>query len=114
MRVIDERDKLLIMATDGVWDVMDNDEAMAIATSGGPQAGADKIVEMCRSRWDKQMAGRCARDAAEIGPRRARAEIGPRWARERAPQHRRDRAPCVRSRDDITCIVMDFTHADVQ
>ena len=37
VRVIDERDKLLIMATDGVWDVMDNDEAMAIATSGKPQ-----------------------------------------------------------------------------
>ena len=35
--MIDERDKLLIMATDGVWDVMDNDEAMAIATSGKPQ-----------------------------------------------------------------------------
>ena len=77
-----------------------------------PQDGADKIVEVSRSRWDKQMPGRCVRDDA-----RDRAEIAPRSRRLETRKRRRDvdlaRDP-LRSRDDITCIVMDFTHQDVQ
>ena len=43
------------MATDGVWDVMENDEAVQMATNGTPKEAAAEIVAECARRWDKQM-----------------------------------------------------------
>jgi len=58
-KLLDEADQMLFLATDGVWDVMDNDEAMRLAsTLGSPKDAAENIVSMCASRWDQQMPGR--------------------------------------------------------
>ena len=57
-RTLDDKDRLLVMATDGVWDVMENDEAVQMATNGTPKEAAAEIVAECARRWDKQMAGR--------------------------------------------------------
>tara|TARA_B110001452_G_scaffold59012_1_gene45847 strand:- start:250 stop:1158 length:909 start_codon:yes stop_codon:yes gene_type:complete len=57
-RPLNEKDVKLVMATDGVWDVMKNEEAMAIAASLAPDQAAQKIVHESATRWDKQMPGR--------------------------------------------------------
>ena len=57
-RLLDEKDRLLVLATDGVWDVMDNDEAITAAAQGAPQAVSKEIVDICAKRWDSQMPGR--------------------------------------------------------
>ena len=57
-RLIDDKDKVLILATDGVWDVMDNDEAVAGATSQRPAKACADIVDACAKRWDGGMPGR--------------------------------------------------------
>ena len=57
-RLLDDKDKLLILATDGVWDVMDNDEAVSVATSAAPSFACADIVEACAKRWDTSMPGR--------------------------------------------------------
>ena len=57
-RLIDEHDSVVLLATDGVWDVMENDEAVQMATNGTPKEAAAEIVAECARRWDKQMAGR--------------------------------------------------------
>jgi serine/threonine protein phosphatase PrpC len=57
-RVIDANDKLLILATDGVWDVMENDEVVSGSTSFEPRRSCAEIVEACAKRWDTSMPGR--------------------------------------------------------
>lgn len=57
-RLLDDKDRLLILATDGVWDVMDNDEAVDAATSAAPAVACAEIVEKCAKRWDTSMPGR--------------------------------------------------------
>lgn len=57
-RLLDEKDKLLVLATDGVWDVMENDEAVFAAGQAGPATAAKEIVDACAKRWDTQMPGR--------------------------------------------------------
>merc|ERR1712185_138473 len=39
-RILDERDRLIVLATDGVWDVMENDEAVALGSTANPQVRA--------------------------------------------------------------------------
>ena len=73
-RLLDDKDKLLVLATDGVWDVMENDEAVAAGMSGRPLTACIVIVESCAKRWDTSMPGR---------------------------------------RDDITSVVVDLTHPDL-
>jgi len=73
-RQLDEKDKVLVLATDGVWDVMENEEAGQLAVNEPPAKSCEAIVEACRSRWDGQMPGR---------------------------------------RDDITTVVIDLTHPDL-
>ena len=73
-RLLDDKDKLLVLATDGVWDVMENDEAVAAGMSGRPLTACIEIVEACAKRWDTSMPGR---------------------------------------RDDITSVVVDLTHPDL-
>ena len=57
-RLLDDKDQMLILATDGVWDVMDNDEAVGAGTSSRPSQACHAIVEACAKRWDGQMPGR--------------------------------------------------------
>ena len=64
IRRLDARDRLLILASDGVWDVMDNAEAVQLASSMVHGSGlstdlaAKEIVRSCCARWDRQMPGR--------------------------------------------------------
>ena len=74
-RQIDDKDVRIVLATDGVWDVMENEEAAQLGTSGSPAEACQEIVATCARRWDTQMPGR---------------------------------------RDDITSVVVDLTHADLQ
>jgi len=73
-RLLDDKDCVLVMATDGVWDVMDNEEAVTMAAGATPETTCKEIVDLCAKRWDTQMPGR---------------------------------------RDDITTVVVDLTHADL-
>mmetsp|Transcript_1278 Transcript_1278/g.3271 ORF Transcript_1278/g.3271 Transcript_1278/m.3271 type:complete len:230 (-) Transcript_1278:242-931(-) len=57
-RTLDERDRLLVLATDGVWDVMENQEAVVAANAANPQVAAANMVREAAGRWDKQMPGR--------------------------------------------------------
>ena len=57
-RLLDASDQMLILATDGVWDVMDNDEAVSVGTSAKPGVACLAIVEACAKRWDTSMPGR--------------------------------------------------------
>ena len=56
--LLSDTDKLLVLATDGVWDVMDNDEALNMGLSSKPAAACTAIVDACARRWDTQMPGR--------------------------------------------------------
>ena len=47
-----------MLATDGVWDVMKNEEAIALASSATPSQAAAEVVRQAASRWDQQMPGR--------------------------------------------------------
>ena len=73
-RLLDDKDKLLVLATDGVWDVMENDEAVAVSSTSAPAGAAKEMVDTCAKRWDTQMPGR---------------------------------------RDDITAVIVDLSHADL-
>jgi len=73
-RLLDDKDCILVMATDGVWDVMENDEAVMMASASAPEAACKEIVDLCAKRWDTQMPGR---------------------------------------RDDITTVVVDLTHPEL-
>ena len=58
-RMVDDKDVKLVMATDGVWDVMRNEEVMELANNAAtPEKAAAQIVKESASRWDKQMPGR--------------------------------------------------------
>ena len=57
-RLLDDKDKVMVLATDGVWDVMDNDEAIAMASGATPEAACKTIVTECAKQWDGQMPGR--------------------------------------------------------
>ena len=57
-KLLDASDKILILATDGVWDVMENEEAVVAGTSAPPAKTCADIVEACARRWDTAMPGR--------------------------------------------------------
>jgi serine/threonine protein phosphatase PrpC len=45
-------DELLIAASDGIWDVLSNDEVVSMAgNAGGAQAAARELVEVAEARW---------------------------------------------------------------
>lgn len=51
-------DELLIAATDGIWDVLSNDEVVALAGNAtGAQAAARTLVEVAESRWLESEGG---------------------------------------------------------
>jgi len=57
-RYLDDKDHTLVLATDGVWDVMENDEASQSANAGPPSVTCMEIVDTCARRWDAQMPNR--------------------------------------------------------
>jgi len=45
-------DEVLVAATDGVWDVLSNEEVVALAGgASGAQAAARMLVEVAEARW---------------------------------------------------------------
>ena len=56
--MLDEKDCVIVLATDGVWDVMENEEVMQLANAGGPAKSCQEIVTACARRWDSTMSGR--------------------------------------------------------
>lgn len=59
-RVIDDYDEFLILATDGVWDVVDNNYAVQLVQSfaaksanWSPIEASNSICKFARSRWEK-------------------------------------------------------------
>lgn len=45
-------DELLVAATDGIWDVLSNEEVVSLAGSAvGAQAAARALVEVAEARW---------------------------------------------------------------
>jgi len=57
-RILDPNDRVLVLATDGVWDVMKNEEAIATAAALSPGGAAAEVVKEASARWDRQMPGR--------------------------------------------------------
>ena len=57
---IDEYDEFLIVATDGVWDVIDNNQAVQMVQNvasksqqWSPLEAASNVCKFARSRWEK-------------------------------------------------------------
>jgi len=57
-RQLDANDRIVVLATDGVWDVMENEEAGQLSMQGTPAESCQEIVSVCARRWDTQMPGR--------------------------------------------------------
>lgn len=54
-RLVDEDDRFLIVASDGVWEHVSNDEAVMIAAAcDGPEEAAEKIADEAKKRWRKE------------------------------------------------------------
>lgn len=54
-RRLDSRDKLLILGSDGIWDMMGSQEAVNIARRHkDPNAAAAEIADISRNRWMKE------------------------------------------------------------
>jgi len=57
-RRLDPHDKLLVIGSDGVWDMMQNDEAVDIAgRHSEPKAAAREITQLCKQRWHTNTQG---------------------------------------------------------
>jgi serine/threonine protein phosphatase PrpC len=59
-RVIDDYDDFFILATDGVWDVVDNNYAVQLvqnfaskSVNWNPLEASNSITKFARSRWEK-------------------------------------------------------------
>ena len=49
---LSKRDQLLIFGSDGVWDHISSQEAVAIASQAKtPQQASDRIAQVARERW---------------------------------------------------------------
>ena len=57
-RLVDEDDRFLIVASDGVWEHVSNDEAVMIAAAcDGPEEAAEKIADEAKKRWRNEEEG---------------------------------------------------------
>merc|ERR1711964_783929 len=66
---IKNEDKFLILASDGVWDLMSNEEACGIVNRYYPddiQTVVDKLVDKAKSRWAAHNGGRRRDDITAI------------------------------------------------
>lgn len=49
---------VLVVATDGLWEVVENQEAVEVAAgAGSPQEGARLLVQAAQQRWAEQFGG---------------------------------------------------------
>ena len=54
-RLVDEDDRFLVVASDGVWEHVSNDEAVVIAAAcDGPEEAAAKIADEAKKRWRRE------------------------------------------------------------
>ncbi|KAF3795713.1 putative protein phosphatase 2C 73 [Nymphaea thermarum] len=64
---ITERDKFIVLATDGVWDVLSNQEAVEIVSSAEQKETSAKILaESAVNAWKRRRPGLCADDCSAI------------------------------------------------
>ena len=50
-------DQFLVVASDGVWDVLSNDQVCQLVTSAGePEAACQAILEMALEEWEERLA----------------------------------------------------------
>lgn len=51
--------EVLLVASDGLWEVLDNCEAVELAAeAGSPEAAAQRLVAIARHRWALRFASR--------------------------------------------------------
>lgn len=66
-RRLDNRDKYLVLATDGVWDQLTSQEAVDIATKHeDPRAAAREITGVSRQRWQVATEGQMCDDITVV------------------------------------------------
>uniref|UniRef100_A0A251SVG9 Putative PPM-type phosphatase domain, Protein phosphatase 2C family n=1 Tax=Helianthus annuus TaxID=4232 RepID=A0A251SVG9_HELAN len=64
-RTITARDRFVILATDGVWDVVSNEKAVEIV-SAGKEESAKKLVEYAAAQWKRKRPGYAADDISVV------------------------------------------------
>ena len=56
-RVLGQEDKYFVLASDGVWDYMTNEEVLEIVSSiSDPLKASEKLVQVASTRWDERDA----------------------------------------------------------
>jgi len=66
-RKLDPRDKVLILGSDGVWDHMNSQEAVAIASRHKePSRAAREIASLAQQRWKSETGGMMADDITAV------------------------------------------------
>lgn len=66
-RRLDNKDKLLVLGSDGIWDQLSSKEAVEIASRcADPRAAAQEIAETARKRWQIQTQGQVSDDITAL------------------------------------------------
>ncbi|KAH7294063.1 hypothetical protein KP509_28G054800 [Ceratopteris richardii] len=65
-RKLSVRDKFIVLASDGVWDVLTNDEVVEIVASSHRSLAAEAVVEAATSTWNKKRPQSRADDCTAI------------------------------------------------
>lgn len=66
-RTITTRDRFVILATDGVWDVVSNEKAVEIVSSASERDESSKrLVEYAAGQWKRQRPGFCTDDISVV------------------------------------------------
>ncbi|KAH6802513.1 Protein phosphatase 2C family protein [Perilla frutescens var. frutescens] len=65
-RHITTKDQFVVLATDGVWDVISNEEAVTIVWSGEREKAAKRLVERAGVAWRKKRKGIAVDDISAI------------------------------------------------
>jgi serine/threonine protein phosphatase PrpC len=64
---LDANDRMVILASDGVWGVMDSQQAVDIASKHtSPTKAAQEITQVCRQRWLKETGSRMCDDITAV------------------------------------------------